>query len=305
MPGCAVLRARMSQTSGSSVPRRPAIVTETLDRETCRFEPPHRHAHWKGAERQLEAVLDRAAAAALDVSLFERRQPAASILVNRLDERQVPAARRRSAQLHLIAVFASIGHVGNEIETKCPTLFENSRNRGERSDEIAIAQHRLQNTVRREHQLKAVARKWQHPNVAARLRRHHPAAGAETSSLLRVFRCARQHRVGSIDPDQPYSRSRQRSRDSPGAAAELEHGPGRSHGEAPPERHVASPQRARVLPVVKRRVLVPALPALQDESRPPIRDRELTRNDRSRARLNDPGVRDYRRRRECPRRRQA
>ena len=53
----------------------------------------------------------------------------------------------------------------------------------------------------------------------------------------------------------------QRQRDPAGAAAQLEDRAVGSGGDAAPERYVASAERLSVLPVIERRVLVPALPA--------------------------------------------
>ena len=75
----------------------------------------------------------------------------------------------------------------------------------------------------------------------------------------------REHRRRPIDPDDMNAGARDGKRDAPGAAAEFEDGAARPRGQARPERHVAPADRARVLPVVERRVLVPARPSLHSE----------------------------------------
>src|SRR5690349_1025802 len=71
-----------------------------------------------------------------------------------------------------------------------------------------------------------------------------------------------EHRRRSIDADEIDAGPRQRQRDAAGSAAKLEDRPFCGQRDSAPERYVAPPQRARVLPVVERRVLVPAFPAL-------------------------------------------
>src|SRR5687767_9461707 len=70
-----------------------------------------------------------------------------------------------------------------------------------------------------------------------------------------------QHRRRAIYPYEMDARPAERDGDATGAASELQHGTAGLGCEVPPERHVTPAERARVLPVVERRVLVPALVA--------------------------------------------
>ena len=76
-----------------------------------------------------------------------------------------------------------------------------------------------------------------------------------------------QHRRRSIDADQRNTGARERKGDPAGAAAQLQHGAAGIQGEIPPERHVAAAQGLRILPVVERRVVVPAFVAFHVASR--------------------------------------
>ena len=63
----------------------------------------------------------------------------------------------------------------------------------------------------------------------------------------------------------------ERQRNAPGAAAKLEHRAVGVERDAAPERHVAPAERPRVLPVVERRVVVPAFPAFAARALPRTR----------------------------------
>ena len=83
---------------GARVPGLTAVVAQHgFHAESGPFEPPPHLRDGQRAERQLEAVLRRAAPAAFDVSLIERREAAPRVLPDRFDERQ--AARRRATGL--------------------------------------------------------------------------------------------------------------------------------------------------------------------------------------------------------------
>src|SRR5689334_25064056 len=70
-----------------------------------------------------------------------------------------------------------------------------------------------------------------------------------------------KHRRRSIDADDIDVVFEKGQRDAAGAAAKLEDFAVGFGGQTLPEGDVAAAERLRVLPVVKRRVLVPALPA--------------------------------------------
>src|SRR5688500_12497330 len=70
-----------------------------------------------------------------------------------------------------------------------------------------------------------------------------------------------EHRRRAIDPDETDARTADRNRDAAGAAAKLQHRAGGTRGKVPPEGHVAAAERSCVLPVVERRVVVPAFVA--------------------------------------------
>src|SRR6185436_15631441 len=128
---------------------------------------------------------------------------------------------------------------------------------GERRLQVSLAEQRLQDTVGCHHHRKAWTRKWREPDVAADQRN----VFCETRSF-RAGTGTRQHRLGSIDADKTDTGAAERQRDAACAASQLENGTTCLQGEIPPEGNVTLAKRARVLPVVERGVLVPALVAL-------------------------------------------
>jgi hypothetical protein len=72
---------------------------------------------------------------------------------------------------------------------------------------------------------------------------------------------ARQHWRRAIDTDNSNTGASERQRNAPGAASQLENVTGSIERESPPEWNVTSAERTRVLPIVKRRVVVPPPPA--------------------------------------------
>ena len=95
-----------------------------------------------------------------------------------------------------------------------------------------------------------------------RARRTAPLATLATfGELGQSAARAIEHRRGAIDADQTDAGPCERQRDPSRAASELEHRAVGLERDAAPERHVAPAERPRVLPVVERRVVVPAFPA--------------------------------------------
>ena len=137
--------------------------------------------------------------------------------------------------------------------------------RGERGLEVRFARERLQHAVRRHHQIKA----------AAVVERQRADVAADEQRAIRepcAFEArpgAREHRRGSIDTNESGAGAGDGNRQSAGAASQLQHGAILRRGETLPEGDVAASHRARVLPVVEGRVLVPALGAVRRGSRFP------------------------------------
>src|SRR5688572_16741608 len=71
-----------------------------------------------------------------------------------------------------------------------------------------------------------------------------------------------EHRRRAIDPDETEPGPANGDRYTPGTAAKLENRPGRARREVPPERHIATTKSPGILPVVERRVVVPAFVTL-------------------------------------------
>ena len=70
-----------------------------------------------------------------------------------------------------------------------------------------------------------------------------------------------EHRRGSVDPHELDSGAREGKRDPAGAAAQFQHLAASVQGKIPPERHISPTQCLRILPVVERRVDIPAFVA--------------------------------------------
>ena len=70
-----------------------------------------------------------------------------------------------------------------------------------------------------------------------------------------------EHRCRTIDADEIDAGARERQGDAARTAAELQHRTAGVQGQVPPERHITPAECLRILPVVERRVVVPAFVA--------------------------------------------
>src|SRR6185312_7980216 len=122
------------------------------------------------AERELETMGRRTRAAALDVPLIEGRQVPPWILTDRFDKLHGRAARHPAAKLHLVPVLAPLRDVGHEVDGERAAAFEDARDRRQRVLQIALANQRLENAVRREDHREARALEWKMPDVRAHKR---------------------------------------------------------------------------------------------------------------------------------------
>src|SRR6185295_10121947 len=103
------------------VPRSALIVAEDrVDRESGPFEPLDHLPDRNGPERNLKTMLRDAAPFPFEIPLFERRHSPASVLADRFDEREMPAAIGPPSQLETIAVFLPSRNVGNEVHAEDP-----------------------------------------------------------------------------------------------------------------------------------------------------------------------------------------
>ena len=126
-----------------------------------------------------------------------------------------------------------------------------------------VANQRLQNAVRRDDQAERPV-----ANGSARM---SPRTRPGRVGSRRVAQSLRAMRASALERSMPMTktsgfvssfpgkRNPRSSADTSRAAPQLEHRPRCGRDYAPPERDVALPDRARVFPVVERRVLVPAL----------------------------------------------
>jgi hypothetical protein len=85
------------------------------------------------------------------------------------------------------------------------------------------------------------------------------------TSTVQTSASTRQHWRRAIDACDSNAGATERQRDAPGPAPELENVTRSIERETPPEWNVASAERTRVFPIVKRRILVPPPPAFHFE----------------------------------------
>src|SRR5919201_445912 len=120
---------------GARSPRLAAVIAENpIDDEAGVFEPRGHLRHRQRTERQREAMLRRRAVASLDVALRERREPAAAILTDRFDERQMAPADA-AAQLHAMLVLPPFRDVGHQVDAERTATIDHAADRVERGRE--------------------------------------------------------------------------------------------------------------------------------------------------------------------------
>ncbi len=135
---------------------------------------------------------------------------------------------------------------------------------GQGAAQVGFAGQRLQDAVRRHDQAERPRAPRQFPDVAAD-EGGPETRGARSRTGLGPGQLGAgpvQHRRRSVDTDDAPAVAGDGHQDAAGAAAQFEHPALGARREAAPERDVAAADGAGVLPVVERRVLVPAVPAL-------------------------------------------
>src|SRR5262249_51116915 len=85
-----------------------------------------------------------------------------------------------------------------------------------------------------------------------------------------------EHRRRTIDANQPHARSCERERNPAGATSKFEHASSDLCRDVAPERYIFPAERACILPVVKRRVRIPACPTFSSHRVKIIQGRQLT-----------------------------
>ena len=101
-----------------------------------------------------EAARRPLAAALLDVLLVEDRQLPRAILPDRFDQRDARlAAAPQSTEADLVAVFLPDRQIGHEIDAEDAAAREHALDRGQRRLQIGLSDERLQDAVRRHHEI--------------------------------------------------------------------------------------------------------------------------------------------------------
>ena len=131
--------------------------------------------------------------------------------------RWAPPARA-ATQLDAVAVLAPVGHVGHEVDAQRAARTQDARDRLKRRLQVAVAEQRLQDAVRREHGGERARRERQRANVAA-----HEAQPIGQPRAAAARGGARQHGRGAVDAGEGDAGPRERQGDAAGAAPQLEH----------------------------------------------------------------------------------
>src|SRR5262245_8203671 len=164
----------------------------------------------------------------------------------------LPAA---PGQTDAAIVFGPARQIRNQVDREQASAFQHTGNGLQGLAEIAIARQRLQHAVWRHDEIE--------PNPASKRELADVAAdeGRPQPRPPQPLPCAGQHCRGPIDADDVRAGAGDGHGETAGAAPELEDSPVLRRGEALPEWHIAARERLRVLPVVERGIVVPALPA--------------------------------------------
>ncbi len=198
------------------------------------------------------------AAAALDVFMVENGQPAPAVLADRLDQGQVRAAPPPPAQAAPRSVLGPARQIGHEIDAEEPAAAQHPR-RPTPASPAGRARGSATAGCRR-----APSRSRSRAGVRNGSARMSPRTSrARPWSLARRSRWRPRSSISrrSVDADDRYAGPCHRYGDAAGAAAELEDRALLRRRQTLPERDVPAGDRLRVLPVVERRVAVPAFPA--------------------------------------------
>src|SRR5215470_4516762 len=132
------------------VPRLSAVVAKHgFDAKTGTLEPIAHLLDGEGTETQCETMASLIPPPPLDVFLLERRQPAAAILLHRLDEGQVRPLASAAPQLHFVVVLPPVRDIGHQIDAERRASRKDARDRFERLRQIAFAGQRLEHAIRR------------------------------------------------------------------------------------------------------------------------------------------------------------
>ena len=235
---------------------------------------------------------------ARDIALLERRQPAATVLSDRFDQRQVTPRVARPRNCTRFSYSRQFGTSGTRSMPNRPSGPEHARHRGESGRQVAVCQQRLQDAVRRDHRVERAVLEGQPSDIAADqaerqatcVRFASRGAAGRRRPLPDVM-AARNRSSIAVDRSMPTRRAPARASGSetrPVPHPSSRTGPCASSAMPTPERHVTATERARVFPIVEGRVLVPAPPSPRVDgswlTALSVGDSDLARHDRPRAR---------------------
>src|SRR5690606_25002473 len=102
------------------------VAKELFHLEPRGADAIHHFRQRQRPERQRERMFRLAAADALDERLVEDREFAASILTDRLDERELPAARPYAAHADFLVVLAPGRQVRHQVDAEQPARAEHA-----------------------------------------------------------------------------------------------------------------------------------------------------------------------------------
>ena len=261
-----LFRRRMIQTSARASQGRRGSRRARVDGETGPLEPARSSAAPTACGTSARSGAPWTAPPRRStIALLEDRQPPRAILADRLDEREMRAAARpRPRSCTRFEYSRQLGTSGTRSTPKrAAGLRARVPPTASVGVEIAVARAATAGCRTARGPCRSARRERQRADVAA-----HEARVGESAESMRFARSASARRArdrASARTDRcrractPARASGSEMRPVPHPSSST--GPSASSGDAPPERHVAAAERPRVLPVVERRVLVPAFPA--------------------------------------------
>ncbi len=129
-----------------------------------------------GMEGQREAMRAAGAAGAFDEFLIRRSSAAIAVLTDRFDQRHRCAARAAAAaETDATRILLPARHVQHQVEAESAARRQHARDGAERFRQVALAHQRLQDAVRRNHQIES----------ATTDRRRRPARASDAASTRR------------------------------------------------------------------------------------------------------------------------
>src|SRR5262249_2304387 len=153
---------------GSRIPGATVVIAQnSLNVEPGTYKSLSHLGNRKRSERQVEAVLDRRLPVALEIPLREDRQASPTVLAPGLDEGDEAPTGRSAAKLGQAGVLGPVGDVRTQIDAQQTARLQNTSDGSKRRPQVALAGHRLQDSVGSQHHLENAVPERQRTDIAA------------------------------------------------------------------------------------------------------------------------------------------